>query len=386
MTGRQSRGSERGQIIVLFALALLALVAMGGLIIEAGNAFAQQRIAQNGADAAANAGTLVVAERLSGDAKTGDDVYNAVTASAVANELANPVAVYTDNIGQPLSPTVTVALGTDVPANGRGVKVTGDKISGTTLAGLLGINSLKASAEATAIAGAASGGCPPDTRCGLIPITVPVQISVCDGSGRLTGIGEPGDLWDIDEPPLDHADEVIVPLCSTAAGAVGWLDLQAGENLASEIETPLNDFEYPSWVQTQPGDPNSVEDELNDNYANETVLVPMFDAVCRIKPATGDTPCPLADQGVDPVGNNTYYHIPYLGAFHLHEAIIQGANVDACNDHNPDAEPQFDTTTGPLPEFLGCMTGWFVDFILPGEVDPFTTIDENTVVAIQLIK
>jgi putative Flp pilus-assembly TadE/G-like protein len=383
MTRRQARANDPGQIIVLFALALLALVAMGGLVIEAGNAFAQQRIAQNGADAAANAGTLVVAQKLSGDAKTGDEVFNAVAASAAANELSNPVAVYTDNIGEPLVPTVTVALGTDIPPNGRGVKVTGDRISGTTLAGLLGIDSLKASAEATAIAGAASGGCPPDTSCGLIPVAFPVQISLCDGSGRLTGIGEPGDLWEIVKPPLTPEKESIVPLCKTAAGAVGWLDLQAGVNLPNEIETPLNDFGYPSWVQTQPGDPNSVEDELNDNYAGKTILIPMFDAVCRSEPPTGYDPCPLADQGVDPIGNNTYYHVPYLASFHLDEAIIQGANVDDCNNHNPLAEPQLISTT---PEFLGCLTGWFVDYVLPGEVDPDTTIDDTTVVAIQLVK
>ena len=214
MAGRQTRATEGGQIIVLFALALVAMVAMAGLVIEAGNAFAQQRIAQNGADATANAGTLVVADRLKGgpaDAN-GDDVFNAVTAMATANELANPVAIYTDNFGVPLAPVVTVALGTDIPANARGVKVTGDRISATTLAGIFGINSLTASAEATAIAGAASGGCPPDTSCGLIPVTFPVSIAFCDDSGRLPSpVGGP--LWPLVEPPLDATNESIVSLC-----------------------------------------------------------------------------------------------------------------------------------------------------------------------------
>jgi hypothetical protein len=373
--------SERGQLIVIFALALVTIVAMAALVLEAGNVFAQQRIAQNGADATANAGTLVIAQSLKGQPRTGVDVFNAVANSAAANQLQNPVAVYTDNIGEPLVPTVTVTAGGSIPSTARGVNVKGDRVVGTTLARVIGITQLTASAQATAIAGAASGGCPPDTACGLLPVTFPVQISVCDGSGRLTGIGEPGDLWQIVDPPLTGANESIVPLCKTAPGAVGWLDLQPGVNLAGEIVTPLNDFDYPSWVQTQPGAPNSVEDELNDNYAGKIVLIPMFDGTCRIKPATGSTPCPPADQGVDPVGNNTYYHIPYLASFHLDEAIIQGANVDDCNAHA--GTPKLISTT---PEFLGCLTGWFVDYSLPGEVDPFTTIDAETVVAIQLIK
>ena len=211
-------------------------------------------------------------------------MFNAVTASATANQLANPVAVYTDNFGEPLSPEVVVALGTDIPSTARGVKVVGDRISGTTLAGLLGIHEFKASAEATAIAGAASGGCPEDTTCGFLPVTFPVQISLCDGSGRLTGIGEPGDLWDVVEPPFTPETESIVPLCKTAPGAVGWLDLQPGENLAGEIVNPLSDFDYPVWVQTQPGNPNSVEDEINDNYSGKVVSIPMFDGVCRYDP------------------------------------------------------------------------------------------------------
>lgn len=380
MNGRSIRAADSGQIIVIFAIALVALVAVVALVIEAGNGFAQQRIAQNGADSTANAGVIQIAQALSGSANDGDDVANAVAAAATANELQNVVAVYTNNVGVPLSPQVVVAVGTDIPTDARGVKVTGDRITGTTVGGVLGINEIKASAEATAIAGAASGGCPPDTSCGLIPVTFPVSVEFCDGSGRW--LGETGDPWPVVTNPTP-ANETILPLCKLSEGAIGWLDLQPSENLQGEIVTPLNAFDYPSWVQTQPGDPNSVEDEINDNYSGKIVLIPMFDGTCKIKPATGSTPCPAAEKGVDPTGNNTYYHIPYLGAFLLDEAIIQGANVDDCNDHNPAATPQLISTT---PEFLGCLTGWIVDYVLPGEIDPDTTIDENTVVGIQLIK
>lgn len=50
------RGRERGQVLVIFALALVALVAMVGLVLDGGSAFAQRRDQQNAADLAALAG------------------------------------------------------------------------------------------------------------------------------------------------------------------------------------------------------------------------------------------------------------------------------------------------------------------------------------------
>jgi Flp pilus assembly protein TadG len=50
-TQRTSR--ERGQILVLFALSLVAIVGMVGLILDSGGAFAQRRSMQNAADVAA---------------------------------------------------------------------------------------------------------------------------------------------------------------------------------------------------------------------------------------------------------------------------------------------------------------------------------------------
>ena len=52
MTARR-RSGERGQILVLFTLALISLLAMVGLILDGGDTFAQRRDQQNGADLAA---------------------------------------------------------------------------------------------------------------------------------------------------------------------------------------------------------------------------------------------------------------------------------------------------------------------------------------------
>jgi len=56
-----SRRTERGQTLVVVALAMVALLGMSALIVDGGNAFAQQRGSQNGSDAASEAGATVLA-------------------------------------------------------------------------------------------------------------------------------------------------------------------------------------------------------------------------------------------------------------------------------------------------------------------------------------
>ena len=46
---------ERGQVLVIFALALVAIMAMTGLVLDGGSAFVQRRDMQNVSDSAAMA-------------------------------------------------------------------------------------------------------------------------------------------------------------------------------------------------------------------------------------------------------------------------------------------------------------------------------------------
>ena len=48
---------------------MVSLIGGVALVLEAGNAYAHQREAQNGADAVANAGATVLSERLGGTVK-----------------------------------------------------------------------------------------------------------------------------------------------------------------------------------------------------------------------------------------------------------------------------------------------------------------------------
>ena len=72
-TTQRPAARERGQILVIAVLAMIALISLTALVLEGGNAYAQQRVVQNGADGAANAGAVVLAQRLGGSSRTDAD-------------------------------------------------------------------------------------------------------------------------------------------------------------------------------------------------------------------------------------------------------------------------------------------------------------------------
>ena len=110
----KGRETQRGQIIVMMAGAMVAVILVVALIVDGGNAWAQRRIVQNGSDAMAQAGAIVMAQRFAGvPAPVGgwDAEVNAkIQASAAANNVANAVAYYTDICGIPLKADGTAAL------------------------------------------------------------------------------------------------------------------------------------------------------------------------------------------------------------------------------------------------------------------------------------
>ena len=380
------KAASRGQVLPFLALAMVAIVGAVALVIEGGNAFAQQRITQNAADATANAGAVVLAERLGGATRTDGDVAGAVNAVGNLNDLLTPAAYYTDIAGNLLQADGSLAAsaasakqvgtGDPIPSNTAGVQAGGSRTFASFFGGVLGLNQFKASADATVVTGILDGICPADAGCGILPVTFPVLIETCDGQSDLIPGENEWALVGIDA--RTGANEAIVPLCTTAPGSVGWLDLGPG-NLAQEIVTPIHGaFDVPTWLQTQPGNVSSVESEINDNYSDEVVLIPMFDGTCRVQPTgTALSDCPGGQEGV---GNNSWYHIPKFTAFYLDEAFVQGNNVGPCN-------------SAPGSPFVGgngavnCMKGWFIRYITQGPVvsGPVDTTNP-TAIGIQLIK
>jgi hypothetical protein len=288
------------------------------------------------------------------------------------------------------------------------VRAGGTRPVEATFTRLLGLNIFTASADATVVAGKSSGECVIDEDgCTLLPVTFPVEVYECDGSGDLipgtgTWIGapppgaNPGDpYWPLvglaslpsaANPTGDTSKEVILPLCKDASGgsgAFGWLDLDPGiPNLPGEINGPLTvPVDIPDWFQTQSGNPNSVDDEISQ-YLHTTILIPLNNGACRVDPGTATT-CPAGMEGRDPVGNNTWYYVHTLGNFYLQEVLVQGSNVDQCA--SPPGAPLVPVTSGA--GFLGCLKGWFVNYVTSGPVIPGEPIIRGqTSISIQLIK
>ena len=127
------REPERGQMLVIFALALIALVGMVGLIIDGGDTFLQRRDQQNVADAAAMAAGYAYVN--------GTDETAAAQAVAAANGYTNGVD----------SAVVTVTIGTD------SVTVDVTKPHRNYFAGVMGFASWGVSATATVDAGVPNG-------------------------------------------------------------------------------------------------------------------------------------------------------------------------------------------------------------------------------------
>ena len=358
----------RGQVLVIVALGMVAFIAMVGLVIDGGNAWGQQRETQNGADAAAKAGTAVIQQMLTGATVSGNDVACATEASATANGKVLEAAEYTTFDGTPLGvPLGACGSGGPIPTGAQGVLATTTQDFDTFLMQIIGIGDLKARADATAVVGVIEGVCPAEEGCGVLPVTFPRTLDTCDGTSRRV-VGE--DEWELlnvengDVP--DASNLAIMPLCKKAPGAVGWLDFGCG-NLENHITNPCNDFiPIPAWLQTNPGNPNNVEDEL-EAFTGVTagvaepedliVRIPIHDNTCGTDvdgpdndPDLYDPACPDGDWSGN--GNNIWYDIPYWVGFKLDGAFVGGSDAE-CNQL-PGAP--FAGGNGGT----GCLKGWFV--------------------------
>jgi Flp pilus assembly protein TadG len=158
MPGVPTRGrAERGQIVVLFALALVAIVAMVGLVLDGGSAFAQRRASQNAADLAALAGANTYL--LTGDETTS-------TIAARANAATNGFTHGTDG--------TTVAVAYDL-SNGAAVRVTITSPHRNNFASVVGMPTWDVSTTAQALTGI------PDTVFGAGPMIF--SIDAFDSNG-----------------------------------------------------------------------------------------------------------------------------------------------------------------------------------------------------------
>lgn len=391
---------ERGQVLVIVAAGMIALIAMVGLVIDGGHAWGRQRETQNVADSIAKAGNVPILEFLGGDnTRTTGDVGCAIDTAEEVTGLTVEAAEFTDFRGN--------GLGISVPDCGtsgviddaiQGVKVTTTQDFDTFLMQIVGFDELTARADATAVVGAIPGF-------GLVlPVTFPQTLEVCDDSEPIYSIrdwndpnveGGPPDTpnqWDPYEilpPTLELNDTTLtddnlatIPLCGTAPGSVGWLDYGCG-NTHESISGPCDVFlNIPDWILTQTGTIDCCEGDLEEYHGvipgtyeedqDTLVKLPIHQKTCEDD--AGTTGIGL-DRELNPCtsgpgeGNNLWYGVEFWIGFILDDAHVQGSDIECEQDPGT---PRLDNPGGGV----SCLKGWLVqkighpDDIAIGDVDP----------------
>src|SRR5918994_4711725 len=144
---RSMNGSnEKGQILIIVAGGLIALIAMVGLVIDGGYAWGRQRITQNGADSVAKAGAVVILQWLGGEsALTQGDVGCAALRAAQEHDVEREDVQFTDHEGELLNIAVPDCLpggGGAMPPDAQGVRAITSQEFDTFLMGVVGISEL----------------------------------------------------------------------------------------------------------------------------------------------------------------------------------------------------------------------------------------------------
>lgn len=169
---------EKGQAVVVVAIALVALLAIVGLAMDGGQVLALRRSSQNAADAAALAGTRELADVVvrcqSGSAANDQRVWNAVVRFASQNgvqiEAGDTVeAWYVDRNENVLG---QVGGGT-IPRGATGVRALVTTTRPTAFLQLVGQSTMQASGAAMAMTGPVMQFPPMG---GVLPIAVPLQV------------------------------------------------------------------------------------------------------------------------------------------------------------------------------------------------------------------
>jgi len=185
------RDKETGQMLVLVGLALMALLVVAGLAIDAGVAFLERRRMQNSADAAALAGTRLLAEAIcSGPGTISDAAIAAeINSQAERNGVLDSDGttgnqtndhVRAEYVNHALETVGSVGQGY-ISASATGIAVTVEISRLTYFIHLVGIDTAGASAYALGIAG------PPFIVTGPRPFGVPLQLlEDSDAGGAFT--------------------------------------------------------------------------------------------------------------------------------------------------------------------------------------------------------
>ena len=354
---------ERGQILVIVAGGMIALLAIAALVLEGGMLVLNRRDAQNAADLASVAGGRQVALNYVESARAQNTVFGAVDATTTANGcIDSDGCTWTANFAgaglTDLGPVTDTSAA--IPSGSLGVHVNVTKHVSAIIGHAIGFDSWDVSTEATAIAAKPS----------QFPAGVMLPIAVCgwtnpDGDDCAQASTNPAPGNFVDFKPGQTYD---LTDGKDAPGGFGWLswDGSNGGALGNWICNPSNpsfslDDPYDSpgvyggyvgtnpatgetWFPIVPGKVNSssVRSCLDSWIDSGTpVLLPIYDLV---------TCC----------GNGAAYHITGVASFVL--TSREQPAIDNIQGHFEEYYPYTDVPGGlgtlpPGPEdntyFLG---------------------------------
>jgi Flp pilus assembly protein TadG len=382
MTVRSHRSQQRGQVLVLFVFGALAMIAMVAFVVDGGNAWAQQRITQNGTDASSEAGATVLAQRMGGVSRTDQDVLDEVIATATAMAIEVVDAQYTDIEGDPIGRTVGATGSAPPPSDAYGVAVTARRPFGTYFARAVGMDQFTAVTDATAIAGY---GHPFGYM--FLPVTPPVNMLTCDGRNDPAFVLPPTG-W-------NTRDIYRIPLCKNGPGNVGWIDWTPTAGGTSELVEVILDpssappIPLPSWQYvTETGNTNSqqVQDALR-TWDGKVVMLPLFDSTCDTQPPGPEVEdCPPDNVGGS--GQNQWYHFPAAAAFRLCATGVVDGEGDPCTPHGAYLTGNDQSVCDSGNGATSCLVGQFVNYITEGIVTGKLTGNPSpsSFIVVQLIK
>jgi Flp pilus assembly protein TadG len=251
--GTRAEG-ERGQILVLFALASVVIIGTVGLVIDSGGAFAQRRTEQNAADLAALAGANAYLNTSGTVATRIAAAKAAATASATRNGYTN--GVRGDRVADP---SVTLLQ------SGATVKVDITSSHVNTFARVFGANSWDVAVTATAVGGTV------DTGIGAGPWTMSIDAFNANGKPKYTAanpqaFGEvngdyPVSALDMSWTDYNGANNV---------NSIEVSDIVAGSNVVTAT------FQFGEYLgQHNSGNHATLFDDVNVDLADDILPIPI---------------------------------------------------------------------------------------------------------------
>lgn len=261
-----SRTGERGQILVIVAGGMIALLLLAGLVLDGGVALLNRRDGQNTADVASLAGTRLIADHYVDPAivYTQADIYAGVETSVQANDCTSTgtpctwTATFVNLSLADVAPVTNAAAA--IPSGAVGVKVNVHREPGTFLAGMAGISHWDVDTQAISIANEPTTA-PPGQ---LLPIALK------ENTGAPYVPGQVYDLTDGKDAPGGF-------------GYLSWDGSNDPNSLADSLCYPDNpEFTMPYSFPGDPGKSNSsgVRACLDKWIGNgQTVLIPIYDVV-----------------------------------------------------------------------------------------------------------